>query len=304
MPNSSLSVVSGILSKVSFERVEHGYHGYKRSLQAFGRSIIICDHPDRPEMGTWCQISGEGLKILASLGHSVGSLLEAFARVKAKTKRIDIALDTSKVHVDQVVKNARLGAYRGMVRSRTTRLVESLGKAGKTLYFGSPQSDTMLRVYDKFAESGLRFDPDSIVYTRFEYQVRGDRACELASLWLSGDVAGVLGKCKAFVEFLVLKSSDSNISRRSLASWYKSLFKDVRPVKFSPKVVALASIERLSAWITRQWLPTLATLIETDQLAQLCECAVIVGKSKKQKQLFLKNLLLLGGGLRLGSLQC
>ncbi len=93
-------------------------------------------------------------------------------------------------------------------------------KLGHTVYFGSTQSEIMLRVYDKQLEQNKNLSPDNENYidfpwTRWELQLRGERANETAKHLVVGINIGSVAIGILSNYFRIIQHDDSNRSRCS-----------------------------------------------------------------------------------------
>lgn len=154
--------------------------------------------------------------------------------------RLDLALDdmrrqTKREDIDAAV-NA--GNYAGVVVANP-HVPRHLGKIkGWTYYFGSTQSDSMMRIYDKFHES--KGENPAI---RWELQLRRDKANSafIKLLLLSNGTPSesaqfiastVLGE----VSFVDRSTGDKNLSRCSILPWFQQLIEvTTEPIKLRVK---------------------------------------------------------------------
>ena len=115
---------------------------------------------------------------LLAHGYNSTRLLNTVDLFEAKVTRIDIAYDDRPQVgqaglLDFVTILEAIRADEFVSRPRQVRLMEFLkGGKGTTIYFGSGQSDTLLRIYDKAAEQQL----DNEHWIRVEIQLRRERA--------------------------------------------------------------------------------------------------------------------------------
>jgi len=267
-----------------------GRHFYRQSLAAWGDDITIHWNEERPEMGVHVDISGGGCRILEELGTKLHELAGWAAAHAAKFTRIDIALDTSEVHISTVRAAAEANQIKGHVQSYDRIVQSSPAKgAGTTVYFGSAASQRMLRVYDKAAEQKIT---DGTVWTRFEWQFRAVKADMMGRLFALGDWSQVLAACKDFVQFTSPESSaDSNRSRHKEASWFTSLLSMER-LRLRVSQATSDLVTRSMAWIDRQWLPTLNALVQADRLYELLQKAQTAQSRMSDKHHLLKESLL------------
>lgn len=96
----------------------------------------------------------------------------------------------------------------------------ALERTGHTVYFGSKESEIMLRVYDKQLEQNLGLSPEDEKYiktlwTRWELQLRGERANQAAKLLASGINIGSVTIGILSHYFRIIQHDDCNRSRCS-----------------------------------------------------------------------------------------
>lgn len=183
-----------MLEKFELKAQEKGLYGYKFSYVAVGCRLLFS--PERDDVHI--QLTGRGCDNFDCLS----------LPLDAKVSRLDIAFDSydGAYTVEDIwgclLQNRTAGKSRSI-----SGFVGFAGKnAGRTIYVGSPKSDTRLRIYDKAAEQGILKD-QRIGYadwTRYELQLRSsiaqasyrrlrarqvlpdaDLACNLASVFQS-----------------------------------------------------------------------------------------------------------------------
>lgn len=268
-----------------FCNMPNGSHGYKRMTKYENISIL---YDGASHMGTHVEITGSSIatllnvykeKFLVSTPFGAGydfwaeSTLSHFVTEVMKIghfTRIDIAIDDfdSKYYsLDDIVKRVKKDLI--VSKWRTCRNLEGLhlkscNKVGHTIYFGSPQSEIMLRIYDKKLEHNLNLSMDddnyiSFEWVRWELQLRKERADMvaqyLAKNMLLGEVAiGILSNY-----FRIVKLDDCNRSRCSSEPKWNKFVNDVSrlriTVKKNPK-----TLEETLNWFERQNGRTVAKL--------------------------------------------
>ena len=190
---------------------------------------------------------------------------EVLAAYEPRCSRLDIAVDD--LHrvgsMDDWLEASKAKNYTGVRRSKeiVSRSLDS-EDTGITIYFGSAQSEKMIRVYDKFIESGGRIN-----CIRIEGQFRKSYA-EAAFNQLESCIKECLGDLPKtlagiiFGQFSVIDraSGDKNIARKSLLPWFSRILKAVgsgiklrlpRPEK---------TLEKTAHWVERAVAPSLAML--------------------------------------------
>ena len=183
-----------------------------------------------------------------------------------RCSRIDVALDDHEklTPLSLVEKAARDRDYFNV---RSTSVVNSdnvhTNVKGKTVYFGSRESEVFMRVYDKTAESkGER------IGNRWEAEFKGKKANACFAEWLAamGDderhankllVDFVLGT----VDFRDRSKGDKNRKRNPVLSWFKEMCErlEASPVRLRiprPKI----SLQRTVDYLKKSAAPSIASL--------------------------------------------
>ena len=154
---------------------------------------------------------------------------------KGHVTRIDCALDDRQAQV--LVKVIREAVERGQCITRAERfqIIQSQAihqgtPSGNTLYFGSPQSQTMLRVYDKRLELQAKQREGWQDYgVRWELEFKQDRAQACATHLAGLDEAFwcelVVGFLRSYVDFrdTTREADDQARIRALLLDWWKTL---------------------------------------------------------------------------------
>jgi len=128
---------------------------------------IVMQNPDRPDMGTHIQYTGQSLaEIYQQKGMTGLATLRWHGYQAHKATRVDLAMD---VHngftVHDVIAQWEMGNIETPMRK--TRKVINMGEPGGTMYLGAKGADRIVRVYDKGAETG-----QNTCWTRIEAQFR------------------------------------------------------------------------------------------------------------------------------------
>lgn len=180
------------LSNVPWETTK-GARGYKDRLYF---NCISIHFNGRPDMGVWCELSGQGCRAFESLSELPGKWEDLFASISEQhmnITRLDVAYDdhSGMLDIDEIIQDTRHKEY--ISRSDYWEVVES--SKGQTVQFGSPQSDVLIRIYDKARERNC---PDGEHWIRCELQLRRERAIAFTRL------AGSIGEryCGVMINYL------------------------------------------------------------------------------------------------------
>jgi len=245
---------------IEFQPRKFALKGYSSAVSAWSDTIILAWNDAHERMGVHLQVSGKGLSYIEALGISVPQFTEELiARFQAKFSRLDVALTTDGVHVRDVLQLAATDNYRGNVKNVSYH--GSLTNEGMTVYFGSRESETFMRVYNKAAEQ-----KQDGVLTRFEWEFKGHKANALAPYVASSNFEKIIGICRNFIQF-INRNDDSNITRCSEVGWWRDLMKYDRH-KLAVNTIVSDVVTKTYSWIKTQVAPTLAALIECDMLSE------------------------------------
>lgn len=242
----------------SFRPADRGLHGYKKQI-LYGKVRILMD--GNADMGVHVILSGEAIRQMRA---DIRSLLEWVLHNGGTVTRIDLALDdvTGSLTLSRVKRAVRSGAvscrakeYRQMKKGKL-----STGEVtGETFYFGSAQSRTQYRIYDKAAERGIDGH-----WVRCEGQYRNENAHKVAQM-INDESLNVgrvyCGLLRGFLNFLIPSSTDTNKARWKTAVWWLDLLDNAEKLKLSVTKPE-PSLERSAAWIRKQVAPTIATLLD------------------------------------------
>ena len=149
--------------------------------------------------------------------------------------RIDCALDDRAPLVPIATILTAVKAGHCVTRVERLQTIESglihrAGKTGETLYFGSPQSQTMLRIYDKRLELQAKQREDWQAYgIRWELELKKERAQVCAQCLVNLDETDwrefLVGVLRSYVDFRATTpgASDEERYRAPLLDWYAEL---------------------------------------------------------------------------------
>ena len=180
--------------------------------------------------------------------------------------RIDIALDVNGNSVPIMLKlfdSARNHKYVSNFRSYSIHE----GSDEQVLYFGSPTSDTRIRIYNKALERGFDIK-DCEQWTRFEYQLRNQSASRfLNHIFSEGMTLG-----QAMIDFLnssirfTTKSTDTlkghEHDRLISCRWWQDLIRNAGEVTKLNIVGIEYNLSKAQVYIATQVAPTLHAFIQ------------------------------------------
>lgn len=154
-----------------------GARGYKDRLYF---NCISIHFNGRDDMGVWCEMSGQGCRAFESLTTLPGKwddLFQSINDLHLNITRLDVAYDDhiGLLDIDQIIQDTRAQEY--VSKSNYWEVIES--SKGQSLQFGSPQSDVLIRIYDKARERNC---PLVQHWIRCELQLRRERAISFTKL--------------------------------------------------------------------------------------------------------------------------
>ncbi len=205
--------------------------------------------------------------------------------------RLDCALDDRKSCVP--LSTVRQAIETGQCVTRADRMqrissssIHRATPSGETLYLGSRQSQTLLRVYDKRLESQAKQREDWQDYgIRWELELKKDRAqvCGQVLSYLEETdwLEFMVGVLRGYVDFRATTrdEEDEFRYRAPLLDWWLLLtdgFKKGRlVVEKEPQTLAKAKL-----WVSRSVAPTLAMCVEHPGGQAWLEHVLVVGKSR------------------------
>lgn len=185
--------------------------------------------------------------------------------------RVDLALDDRHGHasVSQVIEAADRG--QAVMRWNTydaKRKCSFMGKEdirGEMVTFGSRQSESYLRVYDKRREAEGKGETVEGPWVRWELEFKKDRANLCTDLlaylpmeeWREVTV-GLLKSCISFRD-TTAGASSSDRCRASELAWWRALTEDFKRCRFHVEKTE-RKLEEVVAWFTQAMGPTMAAL--------------------------------------------
>jgi phage replication initiation protein len=221
----------------------------------------------------------------------VRTILQWVVQEQGHFTRVDCALDDRRplVPLSLVTQAAEMGQC--ITRADRVQVIRSFSlhkgtTAGETIYFGSPQSQTLLRVYDKRLELLAKQRPHADEFgIRWELEFKQDRA-DLCGQFL-GDLEEadwlklLIGLLRSYVDFRDT-TRDAEDEERACAPrlpWYESL-----TMGFKAGRLTLAQEEpdeaRVKNWITRSVAPMLAALCALPGGQTWMESAIVEGADR------------------------
>lgn len=277
-------------SESDFVLMPKGSNGYRKSYRLNGYPVtILSDGND--DMGIHVVISGSAIPdVLHHFKKSITAvtpfgteavalsdfdntvMVEFLQQIRSVGwfTRLDMAVDDIGACFFSVEDlRAYLDRQEIVSKFRTWRDVYestfSSEKTGHTLYFGSRQSEVMLRVYDKQLEQKQKDNEASEPepWIRWEFELKNRRADIAADILIGNKHIGeiIMGILNNYIHIIV--PDDSNRSRCSLNPLWEKFVGAVEKLSLFVKA-AEKSIRDKKRWLIRQCLPTIAGVIISD----------------------------------------
>lgn len=257
--------------------LEYGFSGYTNSALIGSAGGRVAWSPERPEQKVFFSLPSRALRELAGLSSDWADsswVLHWLISAGAKVGRIDVAWD-DRAGVLPSPGVIRDWAYQGNVSSRWKSVRRSdnfklhsnhdKGDEGETVYFGSSESDAMLRIYDKAAERRAAGETVEGSWVRVELQMRHDRAhlmaCEVAKVWRDGAraVSRLVGVLRGYIDFKAPNPGDSNVRRWATVSWWVAFLEDATKARLVTEKV-VKTLDTVRSWVERSVSASLATI--------------------------------------------
>ena len=212
---------------------------------------------------------------------------------KGHVTRIDVALDDREATV--AVETVRQAVEAGQVvsRSKQFKVIQASNhregvRTGETLYFGSRESQSMLRVYDKRLELQAKGREDAASYgVRWEMEFKQDRAqaCAKALLTLDSEDwrAFLVGVLRSYVDFreTTREAESYEKYRAPLLGWWEALTEGFKRCRLVVERIQ-QRLDDVAAWLAQSVASMLAVVVACRGDQFLTE--LIYAGTKKWKQ--------------------
>lgn len=222
----------------------NGMYGFSKRISFDGINI----HYDRDDRLIWLEMSGQGCRNFETYGH--GDWLKLFDYVNqddCNVTRLDIAIDDKEgiLNLKKLADDTLKTRYVSRMREYDVRQ----SSKGITIYHGSPQSDTRIRIYDKALERGY---VDGEHWVRFEIQLRRDRCINFIREVLdTGDIGYITtGVINNYLRYV--KLDKTRIERCGLAPYWKRFLLHTEKISIFSKVGTEYNLYQLEDYIYRQ----------------------------------------------------
>lgn len=261
-------------SRHNFRNMPNGANGYKRMMKFQDISIL---YDGAENMGIHINITGSSvatvldaykktLIVETPFGNAYDlweeTILARFLRELLKIghiTRIDLAIDDfgcKYYNIDEIIKKQASGKILSKWRSSRKFLESTVAensKVGQTIYFGSPQSEIMMRIYDKKLEQNksLEVNDENYIHedwVRWELELHKERANEVCRLLSNGQALGKVAIGVLSYYFRIIKLDDSNKSRCSNELKWQKFIDNVSQLRITVKKEQKTLDEELKQW--------------------------------------------------------
>lgn len=252
-----------------------GHYGYKRALE-FGGIWIMYDGSE--DQGICIEMSGQGCRQYETSGlYDLAWLCGFLARHSDKyhITRLDVAFDdvdhegNGLLDLSVIDRLAREDLYVSRFRSKSGQWSGKHSNGDDTsplalsVYFGSAQSDTRFRIYDKSLErGGLDYH-----WTRFEMQLRDKSALNflLDKHSVGEKFYGVINNNLRFIE---PNATDSNRRRWGSPKWWTEFLQSTLKISVFTKKDVEYNMSKLEHYVFDQAGKSVYTYIKCKGLVE------------------------------------
>ncbi len=287
-PQETMKVLGG-----DWSRAKGGFRGYPlswiRSDGAQGVGKLGTNAPRRPNE-IHVDLSG-GLVSALSL-EQIRALLRWVHEQQGHVTRIDCALDdragtVPMATIRQAVADGHCVTRAAQVRQIVSNLTRGTGATtGQTMYFGSPQSQTLLRIYDKRLEMQSKERENWQDYgVRWELELKKDRAEQCARALATLDEADwkefVIGLLRSYVDFRQIPkdAEDEDRYRAPVLEWYTLLTEGFQKGRLAQET-QVQTLQDVKRWVSDTLTPMLAVICATPGGEQWLQHEIVRGISR------------------------
>lgn len=231
-----------------------GMYGFSKRIAYDGINI----HYDRDDRLIWLEMSGQGCRNFETHGH--GDWLKLFDYVNqddCNVTRLDIAIDDKEgiLKLKRLANDTLAGKYVSRMRDYDVRQ----SSKGITIYHGSPQSDTRIRIYDKAVERGYT---DGSHWVRFEIQLRRKRCVNFIKQVLDSNDVGYIavGVINTYLRYVKLDATRKE--RCSIVPYWRKFISHTEKISLFAKCGVDYNLYQLEDYVYRQCGNAIKTLYD------------------------------------------
>ena len=269
-----------------FAKMDKGANGYKQMLRCSENGMSILFDGGGDNMGIHVNIPGKAVTtvllafketLAVDTPFGVGyncweeNLFATFCLKLSevgKFTRLDLAVDDfggkyfkPQEVFDKFQDNCVVTKFRKCTRN--DKYDQPQHCCGYTVYFGSRDSDIMLRIYDKKLEQNNKLKEENQLteeWTRWELELKNERANQFAKEFSSKDVFGksVMGVLSCYIR--IIQKDNENKTRCSVDPVWSAFVNGVEKLRLTLKKEVRTLWHKLS-WVESQVAPTLCALL-------------------------------------------
>ncbi len=268
-PTHTLDLVRGYCGQ--WEPQPHGGNGYHHSARVWETGRVFWSL-ERADMGVHVRLPSSALECCP---YDALDVLLWSQTHHASVTRLDIAADDTDYHLLDLLEIQRKVLCEEFVSSaRNVREVRPLrGEGGHTIYFGSRESETYLRIYDKAAEQARRLagevngqilPPIPDYWVRVEMELKGKRA-DVAAKYVGANLGTWRTEAAGWIlKYLDFKDPeiDTNKSRWCTSEWWADFLDRASKAQIHVEKKRKTA-EDVKAWVEKQVSPSLFVLTAT-----------------------------------------
>ncbi len=253
----------------AWQELDNGGMGYDQSARVWDTGRVYWSSTRR-DMGVHVRLPPSALE---AAGVDAVAVLGEFYRKGAHFTRLDIAADDTTGQLSLETIREKIVAGDVVTRARRVNEIRALVGLGHTLYFGSRESSTFGRIYDKAAEQITAGKLYVGHWIRAEVEFKRERAhaaaefiCRNVETWREAAQGWFL----AFIDFKE-HGTDENKSRWETCTWWLSFLDYASKVRLVLSRV-VKTVDDVKQWVNKQVAPSLFVLASTighDDLFQM-----------------------------------
>ncbi len=300
-PNKVIETYLG-MDPALFQDTGYSLMGYSKVMRF--SDILVCSEGREDDyfkdMGVCVSMSGNGCRTFETMSKlslevkdkqgtpsvAFPALFQLLASdVDANVSRIDIACDDRAGYLDM---DAILTKIQGnevnsrMTKRSTVISFDGTRRNGATAYLGAASSSFRVRIYNKALEQR---EPGH--WIRVELVMRSENANAFVEQMTFSENVGKLAAQVINDKFSFIERDDSNITRCTVCSWWRSFVDELESVRLVAREVIQHSVEQIGNWVEAQVGPSLAILFQTMGWPYIFELAKDSARRLSDKQISL-----------------
>ena len=310
--------IFGFLNLIDSEFCDIGRRGFYEHCYTSNNISIYQPYEDNAASQGWCvSMTGQGCRYYEQLqkdGEFVDLWREFFVRLRnlnragchVNVSRVDIAVDDYDgiLDMDKISESANsrefVSQFRTAYEQGYNNILTGEGK-GRTIYFGTRKSATLCRFYDKLIEQKQkhRDNPEKMEelsriphWVRMEFEFKREQAVKIVNIICDAEHFGryYAKVVNAYVRFV--HSSDSNVTRRPMKSWWKRFIGTVQRTKLSVGQFKSFSYDKVVQYYDKYLTTTVFTILSGMSLDDFLERTYnrAVGRIKTKHRAIMNNV--------------